>query len=1266
MLLSKKLVMYVCISLIGLTAGAQEEKDFITSATDFLPPAPDAAAIAKAGLFNINKNTGAPILNIPLMSVKGIKANVDISLTYATSGIRVDEIASRVGMGWTLNAGGMVSRTVRGFTDEDHTRIAPWQMIGMAGSATFNFCRNVLTYSNNAGGYDNEPDYFTFNFNGHSGAFILDHQMKPVLVPGGNYKIELDGLEQEEITKITITTDDGVVYTFGGETGTVEKTKTISNCIKDHSTPVATSWVLTSIEYPNTEIVEFNYYTKETTYEMGLNETLTQTQHSVAECLGDGATSETENCEVVKQQYTPTEMTSSISSCANIHHSATAQLLSIRIDNKIEVVFGYRTRPDYDDDLVESIKYKKLLDEGPAVTFKQYFLSYQMEDYNGGPGNTYINTASILKETPYLVSVNEYGSSTLESPLSYSFSYIDPSGRCPRLSYAQDHWGYFNGKYNTTLIPVPEAELEHSIPIANSDREPDFEYAQKGMLNKIVYPTGGIEQIIYEPNTVAVTKEEGVPYEYACSVYGVDELPQLAEPTEKTITFSTNHVQDVQIDYTYVRPGTIPEETLNAFLGFIEVRNTVTNSLIESLPLGIGANSTLTLADLPAGNYSVKMIAKEGATTSINLKYKPDLHTVEYEKQSGGVRVKEVLKGNRNELPVVTKYFYGDLEHLNRSSNRGYHKPKYEQAYTIKRHYSHMSTGFGGFNWDLNISTDYFGMHSGSLSNLFAATGSNTSYEYVLESKGENFENGGIYTKYEIAEDEVGSPILGTAIINCTQPNSSILGNGKIVEEQILKRGNSGQLFPLKKTVNVYEFDDERTSKELTIHLVRQHHYDYNLRLPVDTNCGTTMCLGDWANATNLYDIQTYAIYSPWTHINQTTETLYDENGQNPQVNVVNYFYDDERNHMVTRISTTDSKGATITTTNTYPHDYPGEAPYTGMVATNYITPVITTSVTKESHGSNITLSDVKYNYQLWEAFTGSGGKYFDVHTVESSVKTMPLQLQATISRRDEYGNIIEYNGKDEIINSVLWGYGQLYPVAKITGIEYSAVLDLLGITVGELQALRGTDLENRLAYLRGVLPASATLTAYTYDPYIGVNTIFDINGKKNRYDYDNFGRLKTIKDNDDHLAKSIDYTYAGPGEEGQLTLYWNEDMTIDVSCSSCGAGTRGIVQHIYIPPHTYFSLSGVQDANDKAIAATQAKAQQSPSWKCTNASQLCTGEGYAMIGCNCEQGVFSCVGKSLNPNGSYTFTYHYTFSDNSHSETYGPKTLPYDPCPNE
>jgi hypothetical protein len=78
----------------------------------------------------------------------------------------------------------------------------------------------------------------------------------------------------------------------------------------------------------------------------------------------------------------------------------------------------------------------------------------------------------------------------------------------PRLSFAQDHWGYFNGKSNSTLVPRPDnPNQQKQFITATANREVDTVFSIKGMLVKVQYPTGGYDSILYESNTYHTTKQ---------------------------------------------------------------------------------------------------------------------------------------------------------------------------------------------------------------------------------------------------------------------------------------------------------------------------------------------------------------------------------------------------------------------------------------------------------------------------------------------------------------------------------------------------------------------------------------------------------------------------------------------------------------------------------------------------------------------------------------------------------------------------------------
>jgi len=157
---------------------------------DIIPPSPNAAALGKYGGIPLNYSTGMMNMSVPIYDYASVNIHVPISLSYNSSGFRVDEIASRVGTSWSLDAGGVITRTVFGRIDEKAQRASLPADYPAQSRNLIDFMQSLYDANVDGGTRDGQPDVFSFNVGGSSGKFILDASNNPVLLTHSNIRIE--------------------------------------------------------------------------------------------------------------------------------------------------------------------------------------------------------------------------------------------------------------------------------------------------------------------------------------------------------------------------------------------------------------------------------------------------------------------------------------------------------------------------------------------------------------------------------------------------------------------------------------------------------------------------------------------------------------------------------------------------------------------------------------------------------------------------------------------------------------------------------------------------------------------------------------------------------------------------------------------------------------------------------------------------------------------------------------------------------------------
>lgn len=139
-----------------------------------------------------------------------------IALKYHASGIKVGDVASSVGLGWALEAGGRISRSTVGRDDEleyltTGPRNYPNQPL---------FCNLTAELAIQAGAYDSGADVFNYQTPGGSGRFMLrpelNGQPQPaIILPDEPIRVSYQrNAPTGAIQSFAITQPDGTVHGF--------------------------------------------------------------------------------------------------------------------------------------------------------------------------------------------------------------------------------------------------------------------------------------------------------------------------------------------------------------------------------------------------------------------------------------------------------------------------------------------------------------------------------------------------------------------------------------------------------------------------------------------------------------------------------------------------------------------------------------------------------------------------------------------------------------------------------------------------------------------------------------------------------------------------------------------------------------------------------------------------------------------------------------------------------------------------------------------
>ncbi|MEM9723390.1 MAG: hypothetical protein AAGA10_29240, partial [Bacteroidota bacterium] len=475
-----------------------------------VPQTPEAAAFVKYGNIPVNMYTGTPNISVPLHTLQGRELSLPVSLDYDASGIKVDQIATWVGLGWNLNVGGAVTRQVQGLPDGyglygkifepkvqefiqyvSQNNLTPGTVHQTAQYQKYFELTRELTN----GQVDLQPDLFPFSVNGLSGTLFLDYQKERAFcMEHPNLAVEVDlSLEAPnpifQLKSWKITAEDGTQYLFEKQEFTNHRGEAGPRNT-GFSRRYVSAWYISKIISPNNrDIVEFRYSStspwlnkQELTHTLSGVSVVNQESNS-SQCGGSAS----------PIQYLPGPSDAS-------YWAEQPYLESIQINGYKRAVF---TRSTIDR---KDLRGRKRL---VSVNFYDPLgkaLIHHVKLENGGldgrdAGYYFGNSRSLDEKSMRLMlkSVGFYGDQPRASKATqrYRFEYYEPEKVPKRGSFATDMAGYYNGKHsNRSLVP---SYVDNGVNLysAGADRKPSLEYCRIGTLKKMVYPTGGETTFTY-------------------------------------------------------------------------------------------------------------------------------------------------------------------------------------------------------------------------------------------------------------------------------------------------------------------------------------------------------------------------------------------------------------------------------------------------------------------------------------------------------------------------------------------------------------------------------------------------------------------------------------------------------------------------------------------------------------------------------------------------------------------------------------------------
>lgn len=500
---------------------------------------------------------------------------------------------------------------------------------------------------------------------------------------------------------------------------------------------------------------------------------------------------------------------------------------------------------------------------------------------------------------------------------------------------------------------------------------------------------------------------------------------------------------------------------------------------------------------------------------------------------AGGLRIQSITNYYDlvdNTKKMVKKYYYTNED----NTSSGILSGRFVYALNGKKHIEFHESGWEPmFHWSIsaNYDVNYYQYSQNQLLPLSTTNGNHVTYSRVIEQESDGSKTIYNYTNHDQFPDE--PPFLLSTNMNeilLDHFTSKELERGLLTNVQMYNSSN----ILVKETR--FEYNDDLDRYENHVKVINRYEQ------PGGT-CAAAFCRYS-ANK----------IYTFYPYLKTKTETIYDINGQSPIAISNEYRYN--ANNLLTEIKTYNvvdpsASSPIVSLHYKYPNDYvfsvfSSAYDKTGKIFAKMVDKNILEAPIEVTKTINNNIIESKLNLYIennghilpdksfiLEINNLIAYSYSELTNMNMSIvndilswnfyKSPDYRSVLVYDSYDNIGNVTQYTGTDGIVTSLLWDATGTYIMAKVEGAIYSHISTKAGKASNYSSKMLWSD-------LREILETSAPnamIITYSHKPLVGITEQTSVNGTTTYYNYDFFGRLAEVRDDEGRLIKNHSYNYA-------------------------------------------------------------------------------------------------------------------------------------------